>query len=307
MGYLPPDQFVRNHQAMTRKWTLAESLDYSRWLATTHYENFHVVSVLLPKRLHQDFYNVYCFCRWADDLGDEIPDKQEALRLLGWWSGLLDEMYAGATWHPVYVALADTVRKHQLEPEPFRDLIRAFVQDQTVTRYRTWSEVHEYCRCSANPVGRLVLALWGYRDGERRHLSDATCTGLQLANFWQDVSVDLGKDRVYLPQELFDRHGYSVEQLFAGEENDAFRRVMKDAVDHARALFLEGLPLIGSVDRRLAIDLDLFSRGGMRVLDRIEAMNYNVLHRRPAIGKLERVGLLLRSVARQVLRGGAAA
>ena len=300
MRYLVPEEFVHSNEALTRSWTQADARDYTRWLATHHYENFHVVSFLLPKRLHQDFYNVYSFCRWADDLGDEIPDKAEALRLLDWWSKLLDEMYAGHAWHPVFVALRPTVDRYGIPRRLFSDLIRAFVQDQTVNRYQTWDDVYGYCTYSANPVGRLVLYLCGYTDPERQRLSDFTCTALQLANFWQDVSVDLQKDRVYLPLSVLRKHGCTVDDLFARRETDAFRAAMRDAVVRARELFESGLPLIGMVDRRLSIDLDLFSRGGMRVLDKIEASNYNVLRARPAIGKLERVGLLLSSVARAI-------
>jgi squalene synthase HpnC len=303
--HLLPSRFVYSNEALSRSWSAAEAEGYTRWLATAHYENFHVVSFLLPRRLHQDFYNVYAFCRWADDLADEIADKTEALRLLDWWRTLLDAMYHGEAWHPVYVALRGTARKYGLPPALFHDLIDAFVQDQTVRRYATWEELYGYCRGSANPVGRLVLYLCGYSDAERQRLSDFTCTALQLANFWQDVSVDLRKDRVYIPGEVMARHGYSAEDLFAGREDEAFRAVMKDAVDHTRGLFERGLPLVGMVDRRLSIDLDLFSRGGIRVLDKIEAMNYSVLGRRPAIGKLERVGILLRSIGRGVLRGAA--
>jgi len=172
------------------------------------------------------------------------------------------------------------------------------VQDQTVTRYRDWDAVFGYCRNSANPVGRLVLYLCGYKDAERQRLSDATCTALQLANFWQDVTVDLLKDRVYIPLDAMERHGYSLDELSARRFTPAFREVMKEIVDKARQLFLAGLPLSGMVDRRLAIDLDLFSRGGMRVLDKIEQQGYDVLRSRPAISKMERVGLLLGSVAR---------
>jgi squalene synthase HpnC len=305
VGYLLPERFVYDHEALSRSWTLEEAERYTRWLATSHYENFHVVSFLLPKRLHQDFYNVYAFCRWGDDLGDEIPDKAEALRLLEWWRQLLDAMYQGEAWHPVYVALEGTARKYGLPRQLFADLIRAFMQDQTVGRYNTWEELYGYCQGSANPVGRLVLYLCGYSDEERQRLSDFTCTALQLANFWQDVSVDLLKDRVYIPAEVMLRHGYSAEGLFTGREDDAFRAVMKDAVDHARDLFLQGLPLVEMVNRRLSIDLDLFSQGGLRVLEKIEAMNYNVLRQRPAIGKLERVGILLSSIARGVFRSAA--
>ena len=278
---------------MQKTWSQAEAADYTRWLATHHYENFHVVSFLLPKHLHQDFYNVYAYCRWSDDLADEIGNTTESLRLLDWWKGELDRMYEGAAQHPVFVALGPTVKKYDIPKQPFADLIRAFVQDQTVTRYRNWDEVLDYCRCSANPVGRLVLYLCGYSDPERQRLSDFTCTALQLANFWQDVTVDQLKDRVYLPLDLLARYNYTVEDLFAHRFDDRFRSIMREAVEKARDLFYAGLPLIRMVDRRLSIDLDLFSRGGMYILQKIEQQDYNVLSRRPKVSKLERVGLLI--------------
>jgi squalene synthase HpnC len=297
--FLQPVQFLQSSEAMGRVWTPKESLAYTRWLATHHYENFQVVSFLLPKRLHQDFYNVYSFCRWADDLGDEIGDTQESLKQLGWWRAELHAMYGGQARHPVYVALQDTVARHRLPIDAFADLITAFEQDQTVTRYRNFDELFQYCRYSANPVGRLVLGLCGYHDAARYALSDATCTALQLANFWQDVTVDLKKDRVYLPLELLERNGYSVEELFAHKFDQRFAGAMKEAVDVARELFLTGLPLADQVDRRLAIDLDLFSRGGMKVLEKIEKQGYDVLRARPAISKAERVGMLLAAVTRR--------
>src|SRR5689334_8105386 len=270
---------------MNRVWPLEESRAYTRWLATHHYENFHVVSVLLAKRLHQDFYNVYAFCRWADDLGDEIGNTAESLRLLGWWRTQLHAMCAGEAQHPVFVALAGTVREFSLPVQPFDDLIRAFEQDQTVTRYRNFEELFEYCRYSANPVGRLVLALCGYIDPERQALSDATCTALQLANHWQDVIVDLKKDRVYFPLDVMERHGYPLDALLARRFDQRFAAAMKEAVEVARKLFLKGLPLADQVDRRLAIDLDLFSRGGLKVLEKIERQKYDVLRARPAVSK----------------------
>ena len=185
----------------------------------------------------------------------------------------------GHVQHPVFVALEGTAHKYDLPKQLFADLISAFEQDQRVTRYENWDELFDYCRCSANPVGRLVLRLCGYADDERDRLSDATCTALQLANFWQDVTVDLEKDRVYLPLDVLARHGYTVADLRAGTFNPAFQAVMREAVDVARKLFLEGLPLVKTVNRRLAFDLDLFSRGGMRVLEKIEQQNYNVLAR----------------------------
>jgi len=280
-------------------WDAGRALGYTRWLATHHYENFHIVSFLLPRDLHQDFYNVYSFCRWADDLGDEIGDVDQSLRLLAWWRAQLHDLYEGKKpSHPVYVALAPTIEKHSLPREPFDNLITAFEQDQRVTRYQDWDGVFGYCVNSANPVGRLVLYLSGYRDEGRQRLSDATCTALQLANFWQDVTVDLKKDRIYLPRHLFERHGYTEAELRAGRFTPAFRNVMKDAVDVAQELFERGLPLAGRLDRRLALDIDLFSRGGLKVLDKIRKLDYNVLQQRPSIGKTERMRLLLGSLIR---------
>jgi squalene synthase HpnC len=302
---LAPAEFVRTPDALRHAYTADEARTYTRWLATHHYENFHVVSFLLPKRLHQDFYNVYAYCRWADDLGDEIGDTRESLRLLEWWRGELDAMYAGRATHPVFVALRATVEQYRIPREPFASLIDAFVQDQTVTRYPNWEALFGYCRNSANPVGRLVLYLCGYSDAARQRLSDSTCTALQLANFWQDIIVDLEKNRVYIPLDIIERRGYSVEELFARRLTPAFREVMREVVDKARALFVEGLPLSRLVDRRLALDIDLFSRGGLRILEKIENQNYDVLRARPAVSKIERIWLLLASLARVTLRTAA--
>ncbi len=305
MNQLLPRDFVGTPEALSRIWTNTESEQYTRWLATHHYENFHVVSFLLPKELHQDFYNVYSYCRWADDLADEIGDPAESLRLLDWWSKELDRMYAGEAQHPVFVALRGTVKKYSIPQKPFADLIGAFIQDQKVTRYQNWDELFAYCEGSANPVGHLVLYLCGYSDPERQALSDATCTALQLANFWQDVTVDQEKDRVYLPLDLLARHNYTVEELFAHKFDDRFRDLMREAVHGTRELFIKGLPLIGMVDRRLAVDLDLFSRGGMRILEKISQQNYDVLSRRPSVSKVERVRLLAGTLVRAAFKRAA--
>lgn len=300
--FLLPSDFVRSPAELERVYSRPEALAYTRWLATSHYENFHVVSFLLPRHLHQDFYNVYSFCRWADDLGDEIGDRGESLRLLGWWRRELELMSQGQAAHPVFVALAETVERHSLPLEPFTGLIHAFEQDQTVGTYATYTDLYDYCRYSANPVGRLVLMLCGYRDEHRFALSDATCTALQLANFWQDVTVDLQKDRIYIPLEVLRRHGSSVEDLRALRFTPQFREAMKELCQVARGLFQEGLPLVGMVNRRLALDLDLFSRGGLRVLDKIASLDYNVLSRRPAVSKTERAMLLLAGLGRAAFR-----
>jgi squalene synthase HpnC len=298
VSQLAPKEFVNSPEALNDSYTVPAAEEYTRWLATHHYENFHVVSFLLPKRLHQDFYNVYAFCRWADDLGDEIGDRAESLRLLAWWRTELEAMYQGRVHHPVFVALEGTARKYNLPIQLFSDLISAFEQDQRVARYQNWDELFAYCRCSANPVGRLVLRLCGYADDERDRLSDATCTALQLANFWQDVTVDFAKDRVYLPLDLFQKYGYTVEDLAARRFNPAFQSAMREAVEKAHALFEEGLPLIKMVNRRLALDLELFSRGGMRVLKKIEQQNYNVLAARPKVSKADRIGLVAHALLR---------
>ena len=291
---------------MGRAWSMADSLAYTRWIATGHYENFHVVSFLLPRHLHQDFYNVYAFCRWADDLGDEIGDTAESLRLLHWWREELEKMFQGEASHPVFVALLPTVRKHALPVEPFANLITAFEHDQKVTRYSNWDEVFAYCANSANPVGRLVLGLGGYSDSTRYALSDATCTALQLANFWQDVSIDLQKDRVYLPQDLLARHGVPIEDVFARRFTPAFAAAMREASGVARELFIKGSALPPLLDPRLALDVTLFSRGGMYILDKIEKQGFDVLTARPYIGKGERVRLLLRTLLSFAMQRAAA-
>ena len=298
VAHLQPKQYLQCVAAGTTVCSEGESQDYTRWLATHHYENFHVVSFLLPKKLHQDFYNVYAFCRWADDLGDEIGDPAESLRLLAWWRNELFAMYQGEASHPVFVALRNTVVRHEIPVEPFDRLIRAFEQDQTVTRYRDFDELFGYCVNSANPVGHLVLYLCGYRDRERQQISDFTCTALQLANFWQDVTVDLAKDRVYLPLKLLADHGYTLEELFARRYNQAFCAAMAEAVDVTEELFRKGLPLVKMVDRRLSLDLDLFSHGGIKLLWKIRLDNYDVLKQRPYISKAERAGILLQCLRR---------
>jgi squalene synthase HpnC len=300
VDFLAPRDFVRSPEAMGRRWDREASLAYTRWLATRHYENFTVVSFLLPRHLHQDFFNVYAFCRWADDLGDEIGDPAESLRLLAWWRQELSGMYRSAAAHPVFVALAETARLRALPEEPFADLITAFEQDQHVSRYQNWEELTRYCHYSANPVGRLVLMLCGYHDEVRFRLSDATCTGLQLANFWQDVTIDWQKDRVYLPQDLLARHGSGDQEIARREATPSFRAAMKEAVDLARGFFLEGLPLAATLDRRLRVDIELFSRGGMAVLDKIERQSYDVLTARPKVSKLDKLVIF----ARCLLAGG---
>ncbi len=278
---------------------------YTRWLATHHYENFNVVSWLLPKELHQHFYNVYAYCRWADDLGDEVPDASRALELLDWWEQELNACYEAHPSHPVFVALRETIAAKDIPKQPFADLLKAFRQDQTVKRYPTWDAMIGYCVFSANPVGRLVLYLCGYRDEQRQRLSDATCTALQLANFWQDVSRDLDKGRIYIPLDIAAAYGLSESDIVDRRFDDRYPGLMRDLISRTRALFTEGMPLAKMVDGRLSVDLELFSLGGLAVLDSIEASGYDTLHHRPSIGKGKQVRLLGRALVTRLVAKGA--
>ena len=278
---------------------------YTKWLATHHYENFNVVSWLLPKELHQHFYNVYAYCRWADDLGDEISAKDRALELLGWWETELDACYEGRPSHPVFVALRETVLAKDVPKQPFADLLKAFRQDQIVKRYPTWDAVLDYCLYSANPVGRLVLYLCGYRDEARQRLSDATCTALQLANFWQDVARDLEKGRIYIPLDRAAAHGLSEHEIVEKKFDQRYVALMKELIEYTRELFKKGMPLSTMVNGKLSVDLAMFSRGGLAVLEAIEAMGYDTLHRRPDVSKGNQVRLLGRAMVAYVWKGKA--
>ena len=275
--------------------SLAEAQEYCRRLARSHYENFSVASWFLPERLRQHFFNVYAYCRISDDLGDEVGNPAQALQLLDQWERELTACYEGSPRHPVFVALAGTVRECGIPKHEFSDLLTAFRQDQTTPRYQTFDDLLGYCRNSANPVGHLVLYLCGYKDAERRKLSDFTCTALQLANFWQDVSVDYAKGRIYLPLEDLRRFGVSEDGIRDAKNTPAFCEMMKFEVARAREWFEQGMPLVGKVNRELAIDIDLFSRGGMEILNAIERQGYAVLGRRPAISKARKLALVARA------------
>jgi squalene synthase HpnC len=281
--------------------TLEEARAWCKHLAETHYENFHVATWFLPEKLRPHFHAIYAYCRVSDDLGDEVGDTAQSLALLDLWGRELDACYEGRARHPVFVALAETIRACSIPKEPFADLLTAFRQDQLVTRYATMQDVLGYCRHSANPVGRLVLYTCGHTDEERFRLSDATCSALQLANFWQDVRVDYAKDRVYLPQDDMQRFGVSDATIQQGIATPEFRALLKYEVDYARDLFRQGLPLIGMVDRDLAVDLDLFSRGGLEILNAIEHQNLDVLSSRPSISKRTKLQLALRAVSGKFL------
>jgi len=296
---LPPEYAIPD-QAPSE----ADAREYCRRLARSHYENFSVASWFLPERLRQHFFNVYAYCRISDDLGDEVGDTAASLQLLDQWETELNACYDGRHTrprHPVFVALAETVRKFEIPKHEFADLLTAFRQDQSITRYETFNDLLGYCRYSANPVGHLVLYLCGYRDSERQLLSDYTCTALQLANFWQDVSADFTKGRIYLPLEDMRRFGVSEEMIRDGENTSAFSEMMRFEVERAREWFAQGLPLVAKVDGTLATDIELFSRGGQEVLNAIGRQNYAVLGRRPTISKARKLALVARAALGKLL------
>jgi squalene synthase HpnC len=281
--------------------SLHDAYAYCERLARTHYENFSVATWFLPKPLRQHFFNVYAYCRISDDLGDETGNPSASLRLLDEWEAELNACYAGSPRHPVFVALAGTVREFEIPKQEFADLLTAFRQDQTVTRYKTFDDLLGYCRYSANPVGHLVLYLCGYRDAERQQLSDLTCTALQLANFWQDVSVDYEKGRIYLPLEDLSRFQVSEDDLATKRNTPQFREMMRFEVQRAREWFDRGLPLIKRVSRDLAIDIELFSRGGQEIIKAVERQDYAVLGNRPIISKSRKLALVARAALHKLL------
>lgn len=280
----------------------ADAEAYCRRLAQAHYENFPVVTWALPKALHQHFYNVYAFCRWADDLGDEIGDKPRSLALLAWWRGELDACYAGAPRHPVFVALSPTIARFGIPREPFADLISAFEQDQIVTEYETFDDLLDYCRRSADPVGRIVLYLCERFSEQHAVWSDSICTGLQLANFWQDVARDYAMGRIYLPREDRRRFGYTDAALHARTTNLEFLELMDFEVNRARDLLLAGQPLVAAMPGRLQVDIDLFLQGGLAILREIERIEFRVWELRPVVTKARAGRLFLAAAARGLLR-----
>ncbi len=312
------DRFGPDH---CEQLTYEQATQYTRALAQSHYENFTVVSWLLPRHLRDDFRHVYAFCRWADDLGDEAGDRTRALQLLDWWRREIDACYAGAPRHPVFVALRQTIQRHDIPRKPFDDLVDAFAQDQTVVRYRTWDQLLDYCTRSANPVGRLVLYMCGYRDPERQSLSDATCTALQLANFWQDVRRDaLDRDRVYIPEEVARRHGLDIELMAAAIRADAsaeepagcgcsgachssagirallpsYRATLHELVDRTWPLFTQGRQLWPLVSPQVRSDIKLFTLGGESILRMIQRQDYDTLSHRPSLSRPAKARLMLR-------------
>jgi squalene synthase HpnC len=275
--------------------TLDEARAWCHQLATSHYENFHVATFFLPSLVRPHFESLYAFCRVSDDLGDEVDDSATALRLLNTWGQMLDQCYdaPAQSLHPVFVALHETVVACDLPRSLFHDLLRAFRQDQVKTHYDTWDEAVDYSRYSANPVGRLVLMVCGYRDEPRALLSDKICTGLQLANFWQDAVRDSEIGRRYIPTEYMLRFGVAEGQIEGRVFTPEFAAMMHELVDRTRAMLHQGSALSITVDDELRVTLDLFRKGGEAILDGIAAQKFDVLRGRPVVTRRKKLMLLL--------------
>jgi squalene synthase HpnC len=304
--------------AQCEAMSLAEARAYCLSLAYRHSENFSVLSALVPRRLRDDFAALYAFCRWADDLGDEVGSRDRAAELLAWWRSELRQCAAGEPRHPVFVALEPVIKAHDLPIEPFDQLIQAFEQDQSVTRYDTWEQLIGYCRLSADPVGRLVLMIAGEpRTAERFAASDAICTALQLTNHWQDVKRDLiERDRIYIPRELVTidrfeerlretaRRGHAPDREFLGQ----YRAVLRTCTERTWPLFERGAAMEEMVSAEIRPVIWLFIAGGTRVLRMVEMWNYETILHRPTIGAPTKLWLVLRAWlgARRVRRSRSA-
>ncbi|WP_237607242.1 squalene synthase HpnC [Roseimaritima sediminicola] len=273
---------------------------YCRRLARRHYENFLVGTLFLPRRIRQHFFNVYAYCRIADDLADESSSPAAAMAALARWREGMRQCADERTRrerlpHPVFVALRATLRHFSLSSQPFLDLLTAFEQDQSVRRYETFDHLQAYCQNSANPVGRIVLRLAAVDSAETDALSDRVCTGLQLANFCQDVRRDLAIDRVYLPAEDRRRFGVRVEDLQAPRASEPVKRWLRFEVDRAETFLRSGLPLADRVPRWLRRDIGLFVHGGLATLEAIRRADYDVLERRVTVSRWQQLRLVGRA------------
>lgn len=308
----------------TPEHLLQEAYRYCAWITYRHYENFPVASWLLPRKIRPHVAAVYAFARSADDFADEARYRGRSLELLDLWRKTLwacakdgagekgkgkgETPFSPVSFplpllmHPIFTALADTIRRRGLPVQLFEDLLTAFSMDVTRRRYADWEELLGYCRYSANPIGRLVLLLFGIRQPRLHHYSDRICTALQLANHWQDLKVDLARDMIYVPQDLMEKFGVGEAELKSyGDQSPrrltpSFRALMRELVGRARALFEEGEPLVGALQGGLRLEIQFTLLGGRAILDRVEAADYDVFTHRPTLSGWDKVGLLLRAV-----------
>ncbi|MBN2372000.1 MAG: squalene synthase HpnC [Vicinamibacteria bacterium] len=275
-------------------FTLEDAYAHCRERARRHYENFPV-GLFVPRAKRRHVHALYAFARAADDFADERIYEGFREKRLDDWEARLHAAYEGRADGPIFVALSDTVRRLDIPKALLLDLLSAFRQDVVKSRYETWDELLDYCRRSANPIGRLVLMLFGYGDEPRAELSDHVCTALQLANHWQDIAVDFAKDRVYMPLELCRDRGVSEDDLRIGRVTGSFQALMADLVARTRELFRRGRPLCDAVGRDLRFELRLTWLGGSSILDGIETAGFDVFRRRPRHGLPAKVGIALRA------------
>jgi squalene synthase HpnC len=285
--------------------SLEEAQAWCRNLASSHYENFHVATFFLPRRVRPHFESIYAYCRVADDLGDEVSDPVVATRLLDTWGAMLEECYDSPerSVHPVFVALHETIHACDPPRQLFLDLLHAFRMDQIKTKYESWDELLEYSHYSANPVGRLVLWVCGYREESLGLLSDKVCTALQLANFWQDVVEDAERGRRYLPGDWLREFGVEEGQIEGRVFTPEFGAMVEELVARTRAMLLEGGAISSQVDKELAVTLNLFRKGGEAILNGIAAENYDVLRGRPVVTKIRKLGLLMEALVGKLRAG----
>lgn len=291
------DEFIDRAEQMAESGCSREEADaLCRGLTAQHYENFPVLSRLLPEPQRGDLCAIYAFARLADDFADEARYHGQRAEMLGLWRARLLEAAEGDHAHPVFKALADVMRRCRISPRLLERLIDAFEQDTRVTRYETWDELIDYCSRSADPVGRTVLRIFGHEDDEMDQQSDAICTALQLANHWQDIGQDLGRDRIYVPREMMRRFGVTEEALFDRLVTPAFEDMMRECVRRAWRLFDRGRPLAGKVDRPLRRWIRLVWLGGTTILRRIEGRNFDTLTGRPTLSRSDKVMLAARGL-----------
>ena len=279
--------------ATTQRIGLKAAQDYCSWLTKIHYENFSVVSWFLPKSLKPAFEAVYAFSRWSDDLGDEVGDPQKSLELLKWWADELNDSFTNPARakHPILIALANQAQINSLDIEPFQRLIRAFEMDQTQNRFATRKELLFYCHHSANPVGEIVLSLFQANNPENITLSNCICTGLQLANFWQDVSGDLDINRIYFPQEDMERFGVLESDLLKRKTTEAIRELIRSEVDWAEECFKKGNRLPDRLGGSMGEQIRLFLMGGKAILEKVRRSNFLSLEIRPKLSKWDKLSL----------------
>jgi hydroxysqualene synthase len=296
---LPLTSLEEKHDESGQPWTIERAFAYCERMAKGHYENFPVASRFVPQKLRPYVWAVYAFARSADDFADEARFAGRRAEALGFWEDQLDRCFHGEADHPVFIALRETVEACDIPILPLKDMLTAFTMDLSINRYSTWQQLMTYCAHSAHPVGRLVLYVFDYRDPSLHNYSDDMCTALQLANFWQDVGVDLQKDRIYLPEEDRKHFGVTDEALYARIVTPQFRDLMRYEVARARALFERGRPLIDKVGSDLGFELAMIWNGGMTILDKIDAIDYDVFRRRPTLNAADKARMVARAATQR--------